>query len=232
MYRNRVLQSLADADRAALQPHLRKVVLKTGEELIRENTQVEVVHFPETAILSNIVSVADGHVIETSTLGFESLSGILPCLTQTPAAWRTVVQTEGEAFAISALTLQRQVLRSPAMLDLFLRLTQDAQAQSAQLTVCNTLHSLMQRLARWLLIADDLTVGSRLHVTQEEIARALGVQRTTVNACARALSDMGAISYLRAAIEIRDRGSLERQACECYAAIRSRSEALGLTLPR
>lgn len=231
MYRNRVLRSLIDSDRAALQSHLRKVVLRTGEELIRENTQVETVHFPETAILTNSVSVSDGHVVETSTLGFESVSGLIPSLVHAPAAWRTVVQTGGEAWAISAMTLQRQAFHSAVLLELLLRLTHDAQAQSAQLTVCNTLHPLMQRLARWLLTVDDRTQSSKLHVTQDEIARALGVQRTTVNASARALSEMGAISYLRAAIEIRDRSILERQACECYAAIRQRSEALNLISP-
>lgn len=232
MYRNRVLQSLVEADRIALQPQMRKVMLRPGEELIRENTMVEVMHFPETAILTNVVSVQDGHMVETSTLGFESVSGLIPCLAHVPAAWRTVVQTGGDAFAIAASTLQRQALRSPPLLDLLLRLTHDAQAHSAQLTVCNTLHPLMQRLVRWLLVIDDRTQGSKLHVTQDEIARALGVQRTTVNASARVLSEMGAISYLRAAIEIRDRAALERLACECYGAIRRRSDSLDLMAPK
>ncbi len=47
------------------------------------------------------------------------------------------------------------------------------------------------------------------------------MQRTTVNAVARQLQELGPISYRRGAIQILDRKGLERLACECYAAVES-----------
>ena len=56
-------------------------------------------------------------------------------------------------------------------------------------------------------------------LTQEALAGLLGVQRTTVNAVARALQDEGLITTRRGAIQVIDRAGLKRRACECYASV-------------
>ncbi|MDQ3478275.1 MAG: helix-turn-helix domain-containing protein, partial [Pseudomonadota bacterium] len=84
-----------------------------------------------------------------------------------------------------------------------------------QSVACNSFHPIDQRAARWLLTAQD-RAGSRLELTQEALAGLLGVQRTTINAVARQLSDEGLISTRRGTISVDDRAALEARACECY----------------
>jgi DNA-binding GntR family transcriptional regulator len=81
-------------------------------------------------------------------------------------------------------------------------------------------------------LADDRSGGRENRLTQEDLARALGVGRTTINEAANRLRDAGAIHYTRARMTVRNRPLLEGQACECYAMQRARTEALGLTLNR
>jgi hypothetical protein len=87
-----------------------------------------------------------------------------------------------------------------------------------QSVACNTYHGIGQRAARWLLTAED-RAGSRIDLTQEAFAGLLGVQRTTVNAVVRDLSDLGLITTRRGAIQVEDRAGLKCLACECYDAL-------------
>ena len=89
-----------------------------------------------------------------------------------------------------------------------------------QSVACNTFHAIENRAARWLLTAQD-RAGDRIVLTQEALAGLLGVQRTTVNAVARALQDEGLITTRRGAIQVVDRAGLKRRSCECHAAVES-----------
>jgi hypothetical protein len=61
-------------------------------------------------------------------------------------------------------------------------------------------------------------------LTQEFLSEMLGVRRTTVTVVARVLQEAGLIRYRRGRIEIIDRCGLEEAACECYSAIRKRTD--------
>jgi CRP-like cAMP-binding protein len=87
-----------------------------------------------------------------------------------------------------------------------------------QSAACNSYHSIEQRAARWLLQAQD-RAGDRIALTQEELAGLLGVQRTTLNAVIRTMSDEKLIATGRGVINVTDRAGLKRRACECYDAL-------------
>jgi hypothetical protein len=55
-----------------------------------------------------------------------------------------------------------------------------------------------------------------ISVTQEAIAHALGIRRTTVAVIAQQFQARGAISYRRGKIEIRDRDAVHAALCGCY----------------
>ena len=63
-------------------------------------------------------------------------------------------------------------------------------------------------------------------MTQELLASMLGVRREGVTVAAGRLQDMGAISYARGRIRILDRGKLEAYVCECYQALRDKTDDL------
>ncbi len=63
-------------------------------------------------------------------------------------------------------------------------------------------------------------------MTQETLARMLGVHRPTISHAAEALRDRGLIAYHRGRILITDRAGLEAASCEHYAEFRAVYEEL------
>lgn len=89
--------------------------------------------------------------------------------------------------------------------------------------VCNRHHLLEQQLCRWLLLTLDCLPGNELVITQEVIARMLGVRREGVTEAARTLQKLGLIAYRRGHITVLDRPGVEARVCECYAVVKRES---------
>src|SRR6185436_13582130 len=85
-----------------------------------------------------------------------------------------------------------------------------------QSTACNAMHSVEQRLARWLLMAQDRMGRDDFPLTQEFVAMMLGASRPTVTVVAGTLQKAGLITYHRGRVTIVDREKLESASCECY----------------
>lgn len=227
-YRNHLLATLYPADLQALEPHLTKVELAKGQILTRQNEPVEEVYFPETAYLANVMRFEDGRTVETSTVGCEGVTGLAAFLADAPCTWEVVTQIEGDAWRLPSAVFRHQVEESRDLLGKTLRLTHDYQSQAAQSAACNAIHDVGPRLARWLLLIQDRAGREDIVLTQGDMATVIGVQRTTINAAASQLRSTGAIGYRRGTVSIRNRPLLESLACECYAAQRARSQALGV----
>src|ERR1700721_3760417 len=93
--------------------------------------------------------------------------------------------------------------------------------QVTQSVLCNRMHEVDARLARWLLTSADRMESESLNLTQEFLAQMLGVQRSTVTVAAGDLQRAGVIVYSRGKIHIVDRANLARTACECYQIVRA-----------
>ena len=92
--------------------------------------------------------------------------------------------------------------------------------QVAQTAACNRLHMIEERLARWLLIAQDRIEAGVLPITHDFLATMLGTDRPSVTFAAGIMQRAGIIEYSRGVIKIANRKKLESFACECYAIIR------------
>jgi Mn-dependent DtxR family transcriptional regulator len=77
----------------------------------------------------------------------------------------------------------------------------------------------------------DRLCGDELMVTQELIAKMLGVRREGVHEAASRLQDAGLIQYSRGHIHVLDRKELERRSCECYAAVKREYDRLLRGMP-
>ena len=88
--------------------------------------------------------------------------------------------------------------------------------QVAQTAACNRLHGIEQRLARWLLMAQDRVDAASLAITHDFLATMLGTARPSVSSAASALQGRKLMQYTRGAVKIVDRKELEKSACECY----------------
>jgi CRP-like cAMP-binding protein len=224
--RNRILSAMSEADLHVLEPDLRQTVLDAGDIQYEPGYQVEWVYFPSTAVLSVVTVMADGRTVESDTIGYESAVGILAALGGTFAVSRTFTQISGTALRLPAVSLRRQALVSASLTKLLVRHALADMAQAHQSVACNALHDVNQRLCRWLLLSADRTGGDLIPLTQQYLSTMLGVQRTTVTEAERALRSRGLVKRHRGGIRILDRSSMEREACECYAAVRANMEHL------
>jgi hypothetical protein len=98
-------------------------------------------------------------------------------------------------------------------------------AETRQALACQLKHDAESRLCQWLLRMDDWQRPAPIAMTQQALARFMGVRRTTVTLIAQGLQDAGIISYRRGIISIADHLALHQASCECYRSLRSRYHA-------
>jgi CRP-like cAMP-binding protein len=130
------------------------------------------------------------------------------------------VQLPGRASHIPPNRLAEAAARSRTVQDMIVRYTDVLLAQVQHAVVCNTVHHVQERLARWLLHAHDRIDGDTVAITQEFLSGMLGVQRTTVTAICRMLQAEHIVDVRRGRIHIRDLAALERKSCSCYRVVR------------
>lgn len=216
-YRNRFLAVLDPSELAAIASNLVEITLTAGEVLYAPGEQVETVYFPTSALISLATSLKDGRDVDAAAQGFEGVVGAIPALAEGPSYAKVFVQASGAARKLPAGVLRRAAHAHPRMMKLLLRHAQQDIAMAEQSAACNALHSVVTRLARWLLISQDRLESPLLPLTQDYLSTMVGAQRTTVTAAAQELKLAGLIRYSRGRIEVLDRAGLERAACECYA---------------
>ena len=97
-----------------------------------------------------------------------------------------------------------------------LRYTHAFLTQTAQTALANGRSKLEERLARWLLMADDRIDGVDLPLTQEFLAMMLGVSRAGVTVAVQELQRDGLIAAKRGMITILDRKALQDRSNGTY----------------
>lgn len=216
---NRLLATFPPALRDQLLDSARIVNLEEGEVVIEHGEEISRSLFPlGTCAISLSAQLEGGRSIEVTSVGNEgALGGIVSC-GRSPAFARAVVLIPGKALSLPMEVVEQVKATSGHMRNLFCRYSDYLLSQIMQSAACNSFHSIEQRTARWLLTAQD-RAGDRLVLTQETLARLLGVQRTTINAVVRELQDEKQVAVRRGAIEILSRDGLHRRACSCYDSI-------------
>lgn len=231
IFRNLLLSAVSAEDMTRLFPRMREVAVRQGETVLEPDQPVCSIYFPSSVVLSVVTVMSDGASVETATIGREGVAGLLAGLTGVTSPSRVFAQIGGSAMRLPARELRQAATDSPALMDLLLRAAQAGAAEAEQSAACNALHDAQGRLARWLLLTQDRVGAATFPLTQDYMAIMVGVQRTTISAIASGLKAKGLIHYTRGAVEVRDRVDLEAAACECYAAVRARYDALDLQRP-
>jgi len=215
------MASLSSGDLAALRPHLKNVELKQKQVLFEVGDTIRAIYFPTTTVISLIVILSTGEMIEAAMVGRDGVLGASSSLDGKLSLSRAMVQLTGEALVCEPGALKDAALQSPSLLSLFIRHEQVLYAQAQQSTACMAAHDIQSRLCRWLLRARDLSGGDSLPFTQEFLAQMLGVRRTSVTAVALILQQAGLIKYSRGKIQILNAEGLRNTSCECYDALKS-----------
>ena len=218
---NGILNALSDAELDHVAPKLRPFDLKVGDVLYEPDDDIEHVYFPTSGVVSLLAAFADGTTVEAGVIGTEGMAGTPIVLGAKSTPHQALVQIKGQALRMSARDLKAEAEKDGVLVKGMLRYTNAMFVQVAQTAACNRLHSVEQRLARWLLLSHDRVVGDEFELTQEFMSRMLGVRRAGVSVAANQLREMGAIDYRRANVSILDRQILERSSCECYQIVKA-----------
>jgi len=223
---NRLLNSLPQNVFAALESHLKTADLGFGEVVAETDQPVTRVYFPHHCVISLVVEMEVGDLIETAMVGRDGVANATSALDGKIALHRGIVQIAGDASIIDPDVLRAIANDFELFRSILIRHEQVLLAQAQQAAGCNASHTVESRMCRWLLRLRDLTQSDKLGLTQEFLAQMLGVRRTSVTLVAGTLQRSGLIRQRRGSIEIVDPEAMERASCECYARVRSHYERL------
>ena len=143
---------------------------------------------------------------------------------------RTIVQVPLTAMRLRSQVLREELGRDGRLVSLLQRHTQVVMVTMAQLILCNRIHRLDQRAARWLLQVDERVEERPFRVTQDFLAQMIGVQRPALSVAMRQFKDAGLVNYSRGQISIADRDGLLARSCGCIKVIASEAQRLRETL--
>lgn len=218
--RNRILSSIPAAEYQEVAPHLEFISLRSHRILHEPHETLEFVHFPNVGLISLVIILKDGKTVEAGLLGPEGVAGLPAVLGLSRSPLREVVQITGDGFRMRVKTLQEVLSSTPRLYAMLTRYAAGLAMQVAQTAACNRLHSIDQRLSRWLLIAHDRVDNGHLAITHDFLGTMLGTDRPTVSLALGQLKKMRVIDSARGSVKIVNRPKLEKVACECYAAIK------------
>jgi CRP-like cAMP-binding protein len=217
---NLLLEALPAAERQALASHLLPVNLRQQQILFDVRDAVEQIYFPIDAVVSLVIPLSTGEIIETAMVGRDGVVGAAAALNGRPSLNRAIIQIGGQSLACAIGPLKAILNEHSSIRSLIGAHEQALFAQAQQCAACNATHVIETRLSKWLLRAADLCGSDELPLTQEYIAQMLGVRRTSVTMVARTLQHAGLIRYRRGHIKLVDVPALRESACECYETVK------------
>ena len=217
---NGLLAALPGVSGQQLLAKTQLVSLSVKDILYRPGDPITSVYFPLTCVISMMAEMENGATIEIATVGNEGVLGIPVFLGVDVAVALGITQVSGEARRMSAEDF-KQAAKSDEYFDIILRrYTHALLMQIALSGGCNSLHSVEERYARWLLMMHGRTNVDVFGFTQEFLSRILGVSRARVNIVTGALEKAGLIKHSRNQITVLDWKGLEASSCGCYQVIK------------
>ena len=217
--RNIILSQLPADEYAALAKHLVPVELPLDKRLSEPNQPIEFIYFLNTGLISTDAVTEKGEQVEVGLIGREGFSGLAALFDQPQMSHMVIMQGSGEGLRIRSSVVRGEFLKGGTLQKLVHAFAYLQLVQITQSVLCNRMHEVEARLARWLLSSADRMESEFLHLTQEFLSQMLGVQRSTVTVAAGELQRSGLIGYSRGRIHILDRPGLTAKACECYAIV-------------
>ena len=223
---NRLLASLPAVAFAAVTSHLKVVELKFGDVLAETGSSIRWVYFPYSGVISLVVELDVGTMIETAMVGRDGAFNAASALDGKVSLNKGIVQLAGSAGVIEVGRLRQLTDELKSFRSLLIDHEQVLFAQAQQSAACNASHTVEARMCRWLLHMRDLTGGDELILTQEFLAQMLGVRRPSVSLVATTLQKAGLIKYSRGNIRLLDIKGLKKGSCECYGTVKAHYQRL------
>ncbi len=213
---NTILDRLPRADLDRIVAQMDQISPEVGDVVAYPDKDYRFVHFPISGVLSSMVVLEDGSMIEGSTIGNEGMDGLYLMADPLANPYRVNVQVRGSLLRMPAKAFKQALSESQALSQLLLRYAMVLIQRGAQNGACIQHHSIEERMCRWLLETAHRKSADKFGLTQEFLSDMLGVRRQSVNLTARVLQQVGLIKYHRGELEILDRQGMEQASCECF----------------
>jgi CRP-like cAMP-binding protein len=212
---NLLLARLPQEDRVILEPALERVELSRGDVVHEPFQPIPFVYFFENGLSSEVARNPSGKGIEVGCVGREGFSGLPLVLGVDQSPHQAFMQSDAVAWRIAGPELQAVMRARPVVSTLLLRYIHVFMIQVASSALADGRYGVEQRLARWLLMAQD-RLGDVLPLTHDFLGLMLGVRRPSVTDALHLLEGKQLIRAERGLITIRDRGALEELAGDAY----------------
>lgn len=213
---NRLLDALPAADLERLAGLVRIKPMERGEPTTQAETVMQCVDFPISALMSVTGLLESGTTFEIASVGPEAFVEVDGVLDADIALRSAVCSFPGETVRMSLETFKMMLDVSRPFARLARRAARARLFVTEQNSMCNLRHSIVERLARWLLVSCERLDRRDFPVTHEVLAMTLGTRRAGVSEAAALLQAQGAIEYQRGLVAIGDSERLADAACECY----------------
>ena len=223
---NHLLRALTDEEFGRVGGALEPIRLPRSAELEATNEEIEFVYFPTSGVASIVAIDENGESVDTAMIGREGMTGLPVFLGTRQSPVRTIVQVPMIGVRLRADLLRNELSLGGTLVRLLQRHTQVMIVTMVQLILCNRMHRLDQRAARWLLQVDERVDEKPFRVTQEFLAQMIGVQRPGLSIAMRQFKDAGLVQYSRGQISIADRDALADRSCACIKIIAAEADRL------
>lgn len=211
---NHILDELPASAQKALAKSL--VALPAGEEVFAQGGRVTHAFFPTTAVCSLLIELSSGDKAETATVGRDGFLGVNLVLGVPVSHSTGLIHLAGEGYRVSARSMLDLCKHHEGFRRALFGYTGFCLHMASRSVACNSFHSIVQRLARWLLFTHDRAGSDEFRLTHELLSSMLAATRPRVSQAAARLRAEGMIAYRHGRVRILDRASLEAMSCECY----------------
>src|ERR1700757_1332528 len=176
---NRILAEFGSATRERVFRYLERVEVKLGDIVCEAGSLLEHAYFPDGAVLSLLTVLENGAAIEAANIGREGAFGLFASMYSRTSFNRSLVQLEGGLLRVPCDVLRMEFQRSEHIRNLFVSYSETLLAQVQQTVACNAMHTVQERVCRWLLMMHERANGRALSYTHEAISLMLGVNLMT-----------------------------------------------------
>lgn len=214
--RNRLIDLLPSQELDLIKPFLEPVVMQKGHVIVHTDAVVDYIYFPFSGIGSVVTISPEGHQAEAGMFGREGFAPTTAAVGGTISIHEVLMQVGGEGVRISSLRLGQLLPICPVFSNLLARFIHAFSSQISFTALSNAVHSVDERLARWLLMCHDRVDGNEIALTHEFISLMLAVRRPSVTTALHILEGQKLIRAERGRISVRDRNALERFAGDAY----------------
>ena len=132
--------------------------------LFEAGDPIGTVYFPTSAIVSLVVALSTGEMVEAAMVGRD---GVIGAPRHSTDEFRSAAPScKSRGFICEVNALKGAALQSHTLLAKLIRHEQTVYSQAQQSTACMAAHDVEARLCRWLLRARDLSGSDTLLFTQ------------------------------------------------------------------